>query len=258
MGSYLPTALSFVPNGSNILLPKIVGEPLAASSIVTAPKRRNNNRAATSLKNLNFNLLKKRLAIQKKLFGQKKRHLRLAFDPTNISTEESNVAATVVQGLDGTAGETSCGIPITQFQETPARSAVKALMWRFIAGSVTFATSLKFSNGSISTALSLVGSDFISKVATMFIGERIMNRSSAGRTTGNDSVQRSLIKALIWRLFAIFNTLTVAIFISKDWNVASKIAGSDAIIKTMMMYGYERIWSTMQWGKEYHYKDQSE
>lgn len=136
------------------------------------------------------------------------------------------------------------------FTETTARSAVKAFAWRIIAGSVTFVTSLRFS-GSFATALSIVGSDFFSKAFTMFIGERLMNKSSAGRSSGQDGAGRSLVKALVWRLFAICNTLTMAIFIAKDLSIASKIAGSDAIFKTALMYFYERVWARIDWGKEY-------
>ena len=136
------------------------------------------------------------------------------------------------------------------FVETTARSAVKAMMWRVIAGSVTFITTLKFS-GNVMYALKVVGSDFFSKAATMFVGERIMNRSSAGRKGGADSAGRSVAKALIWRLFAICNTLTVCFFISKDFSMASKIAGSDAVFKTFLMVAYERVWAKVEWGKEY-------
>ena len=99
------------------------------------------------------------------------------------------------------------------FSESALRSAVKAFMWRIVAGSVTFITSLRFS-GSVATALSIVGSDFLSKAFTMFIGERLMNKSKAGRKSGSDGVGRSLAKALIWRLFAICNTLTMALFVA--------------------------------------------
>lgn len=139
----------------------------------------------------------------------------------------------------------------TNFSETTARSAVKALMWRVIAGSVTFVTSLKFS-GSVKVALSIVGSDFLSKAATMFIGERLMNKSQAGRQSGADDAGRSLAKALIWRLFAICNTLVAGLLISKDLSIASKIAGSDAIFKTALMFVYERVWAKIEWGKEYN------
>jgi uncharacterized membrane protein len=65
------------------------------------------------------------------------------------------------------------------------------------------------------------------------------------------AVGRSLMKALIWRLFAVVNTLTMAILIAKDLSIASKIAGSDAIFKTALMFFYERVWAKIQWGKEY-------
>jgi len=140
--------------------------------------------------------------------------------------------------------------PGGNFSETAVRSAVKAFLWRIVAGSVTFITSLQFS-GSVATALSIVGSDFFSKSFTMFIGERLMNKSKAGRKSGADGIGRSLAKALVWRLFAIVNTLTMAFFVAKDLSMASKIAGSDAIFKTGLMFFYERIWARIDWGKEY-------
>jgi len=136
------------------------------------------------------------------------------------------------------------------FSETAIRSAVKAMMWRVIAGLVTLATAFRFSR-TLSTAFSIVGSDFFSKSLTMFLGERLMNKTSAGRKSGADNVGRSLAKALLWRLFAVTNTLTMAIFIAKDLSVASKIAGTDAIIKTTLMFLYERVWAKIEWGKEY-------
>lgn len=136
------------------------------------------------------------------------------------------------------------------FSETTMRSAVKSMMWRVIAGLVTLITSLRFS-GSLKTALSIVSSDFFSKALTMFIGERLMNKSQAGRKKGADDVGRSIAKALIWRAFAICNTLTMSLFFAKDLSIASKIAGSDAIFKTGLMFVYERVWARIEWGKEY-------
>lgn len=136
------------------------------------------------------------------------------------------------------------------FSETTLRSAVKSFCWRIVAGSVTFITTLQFS-GSMSVAFKVVGADFFSKAFTMFIGERLMNKSQAGRKAGADDVGRSFAKALIWRLFAICNTLTMAIFVSKDLSIASKIASTDAVFKTALMFFYERIWARIEWGKEY-------
>jgi uncharacterized membrane protein len=136
------------------------------------------------------------------------------------------------------------------FSETALRSVVKAFCWRLLAGSITFITTLKFS-GSVQQALQVVGADFFSKSFTMYIGERLMNKSQAGRKKGGDNAGRSLAKALIWRVFAICNTLTVAVFIAKDISIASKIASTDAVFKTALMFCYERVWARINWGKEY-------
>ena len=85
----------------------------------------------------------------------------------------------------------------------------------------------------------------------MFVGERIMNKSQAGRKKGADAIGRSLAKALLWRVFAICNTLTMSFLIAKNFSMASKIAGSDAIFKTGLMFVYERVWAKIEWGKEY-------
>ena len=143
------------------------------------------------------------------------------------------------------------GLPENKnFSETTVRSAVKAFTWRLIGGSVTFFTSLRFS-GSFATAFSIVCSDFFSKSITMFIGERLMNKSQAGKAGGADSLGRSITKALIWRLFAICNTMVFAIFFAKDITIAYKIAGFDSVFKTSLMFFFERIWARIEWGKEY-------
>lgn len=148
------------------------------------------------------------------------------------------------------AGQVADASAAGSFSETALRSAVKAFLWRIIAGSITFATTLQFS-GSVKTAIQVVAGDFFSKAFTMFIGERLMNKSQAGRKKGADDVGRSFAKALIWRLFAICNTLTMAVFISKDLSVASKIASTDAVFKTALMFFYERVWAKVKWGKDY-------
>ena len=47
----------------------------------------------------------------------------------------------------------------------------------------------------------------------LFTWERIMNKSQAGRKSDIDCASRSIAKALIWRLFVIFNTLTAALLL---------------------------------------------
>lgn len=134
-------------------------------------------------------------------------------------------------------------------EETTARSAVKAIGWRLTAGVVTAITSLIFTK-SLAMAASIVGWDLCSKSVTMFIGERLWNKVDWGKSEGADSNQRSIAKALAWRLFAAVNTLIGAALLTKGKaGVAGKIAGTDSIVKTVLFYFYERMWAAIGWGK---------
>ncbi|KAJ1634555.1 hypothetical protein T492DRAFT_577649, partial [Pavlovales sp. CCMP2436] len=132
--------------------------------------------------------------------------------------------------------------------ETTQRSLAKAISWRAIAAVVTMCTSLFF-GGSMRVALGIVGADFATKSVTMFVGERLWNKSNVGRSAKGDTMGRSLLKALVWRVFAATNTLISAGFLSGAWDSAAKIAGSDAIIKTSLFFAFERTWALIPWGR---------
>eukprot|EP00752_Nemacystus_decipiens_P010440 g9301.t1 len=121
--------------------------------------------------------------------------------------------------------------PALVYGESATRSFVKALAWRLTAGVVTLVSGLVFS-GSLSTAMSIVGSDFVTKSGFMFAGERLWNKVKWGQDKSGDSTKRSLAKAVLWRVFAASNTLICGVFLAKDLSVASKIAGTDTLFKT--------------------------
>lgn len=233
-------------------LSHIAESHLPHSSLIIPKSYRNQGsllRVATATgdeKNQNDAMIRK---IDKKIENYEKRQQLYTAKLDAAQAELEKFQATKKRYLEGLTLGGNDGTDAS-FSETTARSLVKSMMWRVIAGSVTFLTSLRFS-GSVSTALSIVGSDFFSKAATMFIGERLMNKSQAGRKSGADDVGRSLAKALLWRLFAICNTLTMSYIIAKNFSMASKIAGSDAVFKTGLMFFYERVWAKIEWGKEY-------
>lgn len=134
-------------------------------------------------------------------------------------------------------------------KETSTRSLVKAVGWRFTAGIVTATTSMIFT-GSLAVAASIVGWDLCSKSVTMFLGERLWNNFDWGKTDKGDTSQRSLAKAIAWRIFAATNTLFAAIVLTKGKaGAASKIAGTDSVVKTLLFYFYERLWAVISWGK---------
>lgn len=134
-------------------------------------------------------------------------------------------------------------------KETPLRSFAKAAGWRFTASLVTAASSFFFT-GSLALAASIVGWDLISKSGVMFFAERLWNNVRWGKSSSGDSSQRSLVKALMWRVVAALNTLFAAAVLTKGASgVARKIAGSDTIVKTFLFFFYERVWAVVAWGK---------
>merc|ERR1719203_2443511 len=168
---------------------------------------------------------------------------RPAFAPLAASTSGARCVAARPNALRPSL------ISMGVVKETPLRSFVKAAGWRFTAGVVTAASSFIFT-GSLATAASIVGWDLISKSGTMFIGERLWNNVKWGKGKTGDSSQRSLAKALAWRLFAAINTLFAAVVLTKGKaGVAGKIAGSDSVVKTVLFFFYERFWSLVAWGK---------
>jgi len=97
-------------------------------------------------------------AIEKKLEAIAKDKERAAARLNQVEERFESLIKKKQEYLDGM----KLGIPAEKnFSETTMRSAVKAFMWRIIAGSVTFFTSLRFS-GSVSASLKIVGSDFFS------------------------------------------------------------------------------------------------
>jgi len=144
---------------------------------------------------------------------------------------------------------TSLTAPVARVIELPYRSLVKAIGWRLTAGVVTFSTSMYFTGGNLRIAASIVGSDFFTKSGTMYIGERLFNKVQVGRSATGENPWRSVIKALIWRLFAAVNTLIVSSILLKKASVGAKIAGVDSILKTCLMIAYDQAWSKIDWGR---------
>merc|ERR1712192_67985 len=156
----------------------------------------------------------------------------------------SVVAATAEGTLTGEADTEQKNICRKEMKETQVRSLVKAIGWRITACIVTFSTSFYFTGGDFRACLSIVGSDFVSKSGTMYVGERLFNKVQVGRSeSGEENTMRSVAKALIWRIFAAVNTMVVSTFFVKKASVGAKIAGADSIFKTSLMVVYERVWS---------------
>ena len=59
----------------------------------------------------------------------------------------------------------------------------------------------------------------------------------------SDTVRRSMLKALSWRVIATFVTMAVAHAVTKQLRFAATVGVADAIIKLGAYYAHERLWN---------------
>ena len=82
--------------------------------------------------------------------------------------------------------------------------------------------------------------------------------SAKNKKVNKDSPQRSILKALSWRLvasgstfiisFTIFTQATETAF-GEILGAVAIITGVDIIAKLILYYLHERLWTNIQWGK---------
>ena len=64
-----------------------------------------------------------------------------------------------------------------------------------------------------------------------------------------DSIVRSLVKTISWRLTGTFCTFLISFIILGDITTSSTIALIQLIFNTVMFYIHERIWNIIKWGR---------
>ncbi len=64
-----------------------------------------------------------------------------------------------------------------------------------------------------------------------------------------DTIVRSLVKTISWRLTGTFCTFLISFIILGDITTSSTIALIQLIFNTIMFYIHERIWNIIKWGK---------
>jgi uncharacterized membrane protein len=64
-----------------------------------------------------------------------------------------------------------------------------------------------------------------------------------------DTIIRSLVKTISWRLTGTFCTFLISFIILGDITTSSTIALIQLIFNTIMFYIHERIWNIIKWGR---------
>lgn len=65
-----------------------------------------------------------------------------------------------------------------------------------------------------------------------------------------ETTQRSLAKALSWRIMATIITAAIVFAISGAWEFAATIGLADTTLKFFLYLGHERLWNRIPFGRE--------
>lgn len=66
-----------------------------------------------------------------------------------------------------------------------------------------------------------------------------------------DTPQRSLLKAISWRVLATLTTMIITYFATGSLDWALMVGAFDVVIKLILYYFHERLWTNIQWGKSW-------
>ena len=66
-----------------------------------------------------------------------------------------------------------------------------------------------------------------------------------------DSPERSIMKALSWRVVATATTMAIIYYVSGSLDWALVGGAFDIILKLILYYLHERAWTNVQWGKSW-------
>ena len=64
-----------------------------------------------------------------------------------------------------------------------------------------------------------------------------------------DSPQRSLVKALSWRVIATLITTLLVFVLTGRPEFAAKVGLADTILKLFIYFGHERLWNRIPFGR---------
>ncbi len=65
-----------------------------------------------------------------------------------------------------------------------------------------------------------------------------------------ESTQRSIVKALSWRILATVITAVIVYFLTGNLDFAAKVGLADTALKFLVYFGHERLWNRIPYGRE--------
>ena len=65
----------------------------------------------------------------------------------------------------------------------------------------------------------------------------------------NDTVSRSLIKTVTYRVSIIITTFVISFMVTGNLILALGITSISSVTNTLIYYFHERLWNVVKWGK---------
>jgi len=72
------------------------------------------------------------------------------------------------------------------------------------------------------------------------------------RDAYKDAHYRSVLKALSWRVFATLTTILIVFAFTKKFVLSLEIGAVEVVLKLIIYYFHERLWSVISFGKKKH------
>ena len=66
---------------------------------------------------------------------------------------------------------------------------------------------------------------------------------------GPESHQRSIVKAVTWRIIGTLDTFLLSLLVTGNAKYAVSIASVEALTKIILFYLHERVWRMVRWGQ---------
>ena len=73
--------------------------------------------------------------------------------------------------------------------------------------------------------------------------------TKSGGTSIKDAHQRSLVKAISWRITGSIDTFFLGWIVTGSVRIAGTISAIEVVTKIFLLYVHERIWGRIRWGR---------
>lgn len=136
-----------------------------------------------------------------------------------------------------------------QVTETHLRTIVKSAIYRVISIVITIFLSLAF-GATMTQALQFGAVSLFIGSIHYYLYDRLALLVPWGRTDGNDSRLRSIVKAVIYRITVLIVIMITARIIFVDSNlIAFLMASVKFVTHAITYFTLERVFDRIQWGK---------